>query len=249
MTAYRAPALSRGLRVLELMTLSGMPMTMKEIVMSLNLSFNHLYRIIQCLEEEGYLRSDEQGYYYLTDKLRVNRRSDFLKQTSELDACQSLMKAFSWQTNQPCHLAAIKDGQVRVIIHQHPEFAPSISAREGALLNTVKSSSALLLLALADEQTSWTLIRHYQLDATLRGAMVEQLCQIAKQGYAEVPHDRIIGLTSLSWPVIGRDGHAHAAITCPYFDHVPGDYVSVKSELALLAKNLGNLLIGESSQV
>ncbi len=242
MTEYRAPALSRGLRVIELLARSGAPMTMREIVTALNLTFNHLYRIIQCLEEEGYLWCDEQDYYHLTEKLAFSGQSDFLLPLAHSDACQTLMKTFTWKTNQPCHLAAAIEGQVRVIAHQHPEFAPSISAREGSLLNTVKSSSALLLLALSSDRESWKLIRNYTLDATLRAAMAERLAEIRAKGYAEIPHDRIVGLTSVSWPVTGTDGYAQAAITCPYFDRVPGDYEKMMRDLAELAGKLNQLL-------
>lgn len=247
MTEYRAPALSRGLRIIELLSQSGAPMTMRDIVAALNLTFNHLYRIIQCLEEEGYLWCDEQDYYHLTEKIMFSGQSDSLLHLAQSDLCQTLMKTFTWKTNQPCHLAAVIEGQVRVIAHQHPEFAPSISAREGSLLNTVKSSSALLLLALSNDQESWKLIRNYTLDTTLRVVMVERLSEIKAKGYAEIPHDRIVGLISVSWPVIGRDGYAQAAITCPYFDRVPGDYEKMMQDLAELAGKLNHLLVGKKS--
>lgn len=238
MTKYRAPALSRGLQVIELLAASAIPLTMSEIVAAMNLTFNHLYRIIQCLEEEGYLRLDTNGYYHLTEKLTISSRSDFLRQFAKSDICQELMKNFTWKTNQPCHLAGIKDGQVYVIAHQHPQFAPSISAREGALLNTVKSSSALLLLALSSPQESWSLIRSYRLDIRLRTMMFEQMSLITSRGYAEIPHDRIVGLTSVSWPIKSTDGYALASITCPYFDKVPGDFDSVKVDLSILAEEM-----------
>lgn len=242
MTEYRAPALSRGLRIIELMSNSGAPMTMRDIVAALGLSFSHLFRLMHCLVTEGYLRLDEQGYYHLTDKLTVRHPPQPISSLLHSQACRDLMKNFTWETNQPCHLAAIQNGQVRVVAHQYPEFASAIGAREGSLLNTVKSSSALLLLALADEQSSWSLIRNYKLDATLRGVMVEQLSTIAAQGFAEIAHDRIVGLTSVSWPVIGENGAASAAITCPYFDRVPGDFANVRRELSKLAMALGGLL-------
>lgn len=238
MTKYRAPALSRGLQVIELLAASAVPLTMREIVAAMNLTFNHLYRILQCLEEEGYLRLDPTGNYHLTEKLSISPRSDLIRQFAGSELSQELMKNFTWKTNQPCHLAAIKDGQVQVIAHHHPEFAPSISAREGSILNTVKSSSALLLLALSNAQDSWSLIRSYSLDTRLRTMMVEQMSRIASQGYTEISHDRIVGLTSVSWPVRGADGYALASITCPYFDKVPGDYDSVKDDLSNLAQDL-----------
>lgn len=242
MTDYRAPALSRGLRVLEHLSQTGAPMTMGEIGQALGLTFNQLFRIMQCLEDEGFLKQDAQRYYYLTDKLTFASHPRYVEQLAQSARCQQLMKDFSWQTNQPCHLAALLGEQVMVIAHRHPDFTPSISAREGSLLNTVKSSSSLVLLAFSSDQDSWRLIRHYNMDATLRGGMVEQLTQIKSQGFAEIQHDRIVGLTSASWPVFGPDNCAHAVITCPWFDQLPGDYGEAKQALKQMAQELSDEL-------
>lgn len=242
MTDYRAPALSRGLRVLEYLSASGVPMTMGEISLALSLSFNHLFRIIQCLEEEGYLKQDARRYYHLTDKLTLTGQYRYIEQLAQSERCQQLMKDFTWRTNQPCHLAGLRDDRVVVIAHRHPDFTPAISAREGALLHTIRSSSSLVLLAFASDQDSWRLIRHYALDTALRGEMVEQLSRIKSQGFAEIPHDRIIGLTSASWPIFGPDSYAHAVITCPWFDQLPGDYEETKQALGEMAEALGDAL-------
>jgi len=220
----------------------GVPMLMSEIVESLNLSFNQLFRVIQCLEDEGYIRQDDRRYYHLTSKILFSSQPYFIEQLAQSARCQQLMKSFTWRTNQPCHLAAIRDEQVRVLAHSHPDFTPAISAKNGSLLNTVKSSSALLLLALSSAQNSWGLIRHYQLDTPLRSTLFETLAQITTQGFAEIPHDRIEGLTSVSWPVFGVDGFAQAAITCPWFNQLPGDYEEAKQELNVMAQALSQSL-------
>lgn len=242
MTQYRAPALSRGLHVLEYLSSAGAPMTMGEIGQALNLTFNQLFRIIQCLEEEGYLKQDKQRYYHVTDKLLFTSHQRYIEQLAKSDNCQQLMKEFTRQTNQPCHLAALQEKQVVVIAHRHPDFTPAISAREGALLHTIKSSSSLVLLAFSDDQDSWQLIRNYQMDIALRGGMVEVISKIKSKGYAEIQHERIIGLTSASWPIFGPDNYAHAVITCPWFDQLPGDYEEAKQGLSQLATDLSEAL-------
>ncbi|EIW8473913.1 helix-turn-helix domain-containing protein [Klebsiella pneumoniae] len=241
MTDYRAPALSRGLSVLELLSQTGIPMMMRDIVEALNLSYSQLFRVIQCLEEEGYLRQDDSRYYHLTRKIIFSSKPHFIQQLVQSERCQQLMKEFTWRTNQPCHLAAMQNEQVRVLAHRNPDFTPSISAREGSLLNTVKSSSALLLLALSSEQDSWSLIRHYDLDSTLRATLLEEIVKIQAQGFAEIHHDRIEGLTSISWPVIGVDGYAQAAITCPWFNQLPGEYDEAKQALQSMASALSDM--------
>lgn len=236
--SYRAPALSRGLQVLSHLARCGTPKSMGQLVSELDSSFSQLYRIVVCLEEEGFLTQDARRYYHLTDKLVFRDNPQWLQDLAASPWCVAQMKNFTWLTNQPCHLAARSENTIRVLAHADPDFTPSISAREGSVLNTVKSSSSLLFLAMANDQDAWVLMRNYTLDHTLRGVLTGQLATIAAQGYAEIPHDRIIGLTSVSYPIKGIDGYAKAVITCPYFDRLPGDYQEVKQALAELAHTL-----------
>ncbi|RPH30110.1 hypothetical protein EHN07_03080 [Buttiauxella warmboldiae] len=239
---YKAPALSRGLQVIDFLAQNGKPKSMSELVSELHLSFNQLYRIIACLKNEGYLYQDENRHYFLTDKIVFKHRSLFIEKFSASEICKKLMKEFTWQTNQSCHLAGLRDDNFWVFCHAHPDFSLSISAREGSILNTVKSSSALLFLALANDYDAWKLMRSYRLTPELRLLLIEQINTIREKGYSEIQHDRIIGLTSLSFPVTAVTGYALATITCPYFDHIPGDYSELKERLRRLGQDLSQRL-------
>ncbi|WP_312979903.1 helix-turn-helix domain-containing protein [Atlantibacter sp.] len=240
--AYRAPALSRGLQVLMHLANCGTPKSMGQLVIELESSFSQLFRIVVCLEDEGYLSQDAQRYYHLTDKLLLRNSPHWIRELATSPFCIDQMRDFSWRTNQPCHLAACHDNAIRICAHAHPDFTPSISAREGSVLNTVKSSSSLLFLAMANDHDAWSLMRNYRLDHTLRGVLTEQLAEIALQGYAQIVHDHIVGLTSISYPIKGIDGFAKAVITCPYFERVPGNFQEVKRALETLAHSLSEEL-------
>lgn len=235
---YRAPALSRGLQVLMHMANAGTPKSMGQLVIELQSSFSQLYRIVVCLEDEGFLIQDAQRYYHLTNKLLLRNSSYCVRELATSSYCIELMRDFTWRMNQPCHIAAYHDNAIRICAQAHPDFTPLISAREGSVLNTVKSSSSLLFLAMANDQDAWSLMRNYQLDHNLRGELAEQLASIARQGYAEIPHDHIVGLTSISYPIKGIDGYAKAVLTCPYFEHEPGKVQEVKQALEMLAHKL-----------
>ncbi|EKT60694.1 IclR family transcriptional regulator [Providencia burhodogranariea] len=239
---YRAPALTRGLVILEYLGRCNTPKTMKQLCDELELSFNKLFRIVYILELEGYIYQDSERHYRLTDKLNFSHSVEVMSSFGASDTCQQLMKEFTWQTNQSCHLATLQQGQVRVIAHQQPEFGPSISARDGSLLNTIKSSSALLLLAMSDDQDSWSLIRNYTLDLPLRSQLCEELIKIKNNGYAEASHDRIIGLNSISYPVYYLGKSVKLVITCPRFAQIPGDENELKALLQQLAENLSAAL-------
>ncbi|WP_145537824.1 IclR family transcriptional regulator [Yersinia kristensenii] len=235
---YKAPALSRGLQVLQYLAGCEEPKTMVQLVNELSLSFNQLYRIIYCLQEEGFLRQDIKKRYHLTDKIQFQNAHDHIQRFAQSPICRQLLHDFTWHTNQPCHIASLKNDEFIVIAHAAPEFSPGIGARDGASLNVTKSSSALLYLALASSPNVLQLMRNHLLPLEQRADLLSQLLNIKKQGYCAVKHDRIIGLTSVSYPIFDQDTYAEAVITCPYFDHVHGDYEEVKNKLQLLSISL-----------
>ncbi len=65
---YRAPALEKGLDVLELLWSHGEPMTPSQMSATLGRSISELFRMIQVLEFRGYIEQSSGGYR-LTNRL------------------------------------------------------------------------------------------------------------------------------------------------------------------------------------
>ena len=67
---YRAPALDKGLDIIELLARAGKPMTLARISVRLNKSANELFRMVRVLERREYIELPKgQTGYLLTDKL------------------------------------------------------------------------------------------------------------------------------------------------------------------------------------
>ncbi|HEX8471826.1 MAG TPA: helix-turn-helix domain-containing protein, partial [Brevundimonas sp.] len=65
---YRAPALEKGLDVLELLSAEGEAMTPSQMSITLGRSVSELFRMIQVLEFRGYIEQSSDGYR-LTNRL------------------------------------------------------------------------------------------------------------------------------------------------------------------------------------
>ena len=65
---YRAPALEKGLDVLELLSSQGEAMTPSQMSVTLGRSVSELFRMIQVLEFRGYIEQSSDGYR-LTNRL------------------------------------------------------------------------------------------------------------------------------------------------------------------------------------
>jgi len=67
---YKAPALEKGLDILELLATTSSPMTLTAIVNDLDRSHGELFRMVQVLEFRGYIEQDPAADgYLLTDRL------------------------------------------------------------------------------------------------------------------------------------------------------------------------------------
>ena len=68
---YRAPALEKGLDILELLSRHGAPMTTSQMATTLGRSVSELFRMVLALEFRGYIAPSVDGRdgYTLTNKL------------------------------------------------------------------------------------------------------------------------------------------------------------------------------------
>ena len=71
---YRAPALDRGLDILELLARTSSPLSMTEIAAGLGYSRNEIFRMLQVLEERNYIKRDEYDTGYTLTNLANLRR-------------------------------------------------------------------------------------------------------------------------------------------------------------------------------
>jgi DNA-binding IclR family transcriptional regulator len=58
---YRAPALEKGLDILELLARNGAPMTTSQMAVTLGRSVSELFRMVLALEFRGYIESSPDG--------------------------------------------------------------------------------------------------------------------------------------------------------------------------------------------
>ncbi|MEM9965701.1 MAG: helix-turn-helix domain-containing protein, partial [Asticcacaulis sp.] len=102
---YRAPALEKGLDVLELLAANKRPMTLSQISTRLDRSVSELFRMVQVLEHRGYVAPSAKGDgLELTNKLFSLGMSRGPSQNL-LASALPLMQALSEQVRQSVHLA------------------------------------------------------------------------------------------------------------------------------------------------
>ncbi len=218
---YRAPALDKGLDILEILAHQARGLTRAEIVKEMGLGPSQIYRMLERLLARGYVtRLDGGDRYALTMKL-------FLLATGHpplrrlIAQAQPMMDEFARELRQSCHLVTPEHACGIIIAQASPPNHWEFRARVGAQLDLFTTGSGVTLLAfqraeqLAETLGGWGIT---DTDARLHRVQAE-LDQIRQQGFRIGPSAQAVGGTDLSVPVLGPAGNAVAVVTCAYIEH------------------------------
>ncbi|MEJ8568029.1 IclR family transcriptional regulator [Elongatibacter sediminis] len=234
--AYRAPALEKGLEILELLADIKEPMTLTQIAAELNRSRSELYRMTAVLVERGYLTRDPSS-----DELHIsNRLFDLGMKASPVgtlvEEAFPTLHRLSERTRQPCHLAVVSGYRMVVVARVESPSNVGIAVRVGHNLDLYESGSGLALLAWMDEDERSALLDRYEkrTGGFDRESLEAELKRGRRSGYLRHKSSLVQGVEDLSCPVfLGEREHVIASLTVPYLKGRAAE-VSVKDTLTHL---------------
>lgn len=232
---YRAPALEKGLDILELLSRHGAPMTTSQMAVTLGRSVSELFRMVLALEYRGYIAaaSDGRDGYILTNKLFTLGISQGSARVL-LEAALPVMKEMSREIGQSCHLVVPSGDQIVVVARIESPMDLGFSVRVGYRNRLVDTNSGLMLYGYAPQEvkTNWL----PQLKASCNAAQIENFLKRSEaavaEGYAQSPSDFVDGVTDICVPILGMHG-AVASLTVPYIK-IRSQTVSTEQVLARL---------------
>ena len=114
---YSAPALEKGLDILELLATEAEPMTTRQISERLGRSKSEIFRMVYVLVERGYLRRDPA-----TDQLSLSNRLFELgmktpRSRTLVEVALPAMERLTAMVGHASHLVVISRGETVVIAH------------------------------------------------------------------------------------------------------------------------------------
>jgi DNA-binding IclR family transcriptional regulator len=214
---YRAPALEKGLAILELLARAAIPMTLSEISENMGRSKNELFRMLQVLEGHGYLaRADGTDAYLLTNRLfMLGMERPPVKGLMEV--ALPVMHQLAEDTVQPCQLVVPCDEFIVVIARVDSPGDVGFVVRLGHRRPLPHATSGLVLMAFQTEHVrdSWIAMLDAKSIRYDRKQVLARLDAIRSQGHASIPSELVSGITDLSAPIL-QNGVAIAALTVPF---------------------------------
>lgn len=214
---YRAPALEKGLEILEFLAPRTQPMKLSEISEGLGRSMSEIFRMMQVLEERQYLTRPpgEEGYALTNRLFLLGMEHPPVK--GLVETAMPVMHRLATDIEQPCHLAIPSEELIVVIARVESPGDVGFLVRVGHRRPIPHSTSGLVLLAFQPPHTRarWLETLQRRRVRYERKRLAGSLRSILARGYACIPSEVVTGVTDLSAPIL-LDGSAIAALTVPF---------------------------------
>ena len=243
---YRAPALEKGLDIIELLAARGQPMTASQISAGLDRSMSELFRMIQVLDYRGYIETSEVGEGYALSSKLFNLVMSRTPVRDLIDTALPVMRELTAETGQSCHLGVASDCQTVVVARVESPGCFGFSVRPGFRRNLTDSTTGSVLFAFQAPRTREAWLDRLKLakgDAVTR-AFVARCDAIRALGHEQIPSKVVDGVTDLSAPIMGETC-AVAGLTIPFLEVEPEgvDRDEALARLLEAARRIGEALV------
>jgi DNA-binding IclR family transcriptional regulator len=233
---YRAPALDKGLDILELLAGVDGGLTQAEIAKRMDRNANEHYRMLDRLVKRGYVTRIDGDRYALSLKLfgLAHMHAPVRRLVSY---AMPLMRELAEKSRQANHLVVFDRGAAVVIAQQEAPGYWGLSLRLGAHIDMIDTGSGHILLAFRSPEERAVMLREHEDNGGRADKSPEfdaKLEAVRARGYEIMPSLQTASVTNLSVPVIGVDGRAIAALTTPYVPIRNAEAPDMEATIALL---------------
>ncbi|MCL4744663.1 MAG: helix-turn-helix domain-containing protein [Burkholderiaceae bacterium] len=217
--SYTAPALEKGLDIVELLASTAEPMSQQQIAARLERTTSEIFRMLNVLVRRGYVSREADGTYAQTLKQfdLAHRHSPVRRLVAN---ALPVMQRVSRLIGQSTHLVVHYDRKILVVAQVDSSEPSGFCVRLGSHYPFRDDRGSVQVLtafqppeeqaALIDEIVTNGLC-HADV-AALRAA----LAALRRRGYYKAASAVVQGVTEFSFPVFGGGSGAIAALASPY---------------------------------
>ena len=251
---YAAPALDKGLDILELLSKTEQMLTLNQISKQLGRSVNEIFRMVVTLEQRGYLIADNDHYSLSLKMFELAHHHQPIR--SLVSTALPHMRELANRAMQSTHLTVYEAGRVIVVAQVDSPERWAFGLKVGALVSLTDTASGHVLLSFRDEaERGRMLATHVRLDGEQEvdhAQLLRQIAETRERGYSRMKSRQIRGVINLSYPVIGANDRMLAALNVPYIERIDkqinpslDEVQNIVQEIsARLSKLMGNSSFG-----
>jgi DNA-binding IclR family transcriptional regulator len=218
--SYSAPALEKGLDILELLHESETALTQKEISFRLGRSVSELYRMLNILVRRNYVANYDDKFAPTTKLFRISQAYPPVRRL--LAAAIPIMEELSRQVGFGCDLRVYNSGSQTVLSAVDAPGGLGFSVRTGSEIAVAPSASGRVLVAFQDSDTMELRLRESfpgRPDSEIK-AFRKDVHEVIIKGYAALQSKQYAGLYAISFPVLDVNDYAVAALTVPMLPRI-----------------------------
>ena len=247
-TGYSAPALEKGLDIIELLARTGRPMGTRQIADELGRSKNEIFRMVHVLLGRGYLQREDGGEGMILSNKLFGLGMQTAHARDLVSVAAPIVERYAEDVRQAVHLVVAHRGETVVIAAASGGSDMNFSLKLGYRRPLADAHSGLVLMAFQPEHVRRHMIAecfvlmHQHPDPT---ALMADLDRVRAQGALIHESRDIVGVTDVVCPIVLVDGRAVACVTVaavsrrsnpPNFEHMLD---RLKLACAEIARELG----------
>lgn len=243
---YRAPALEKGLDIIELLASHGEGLTQGEVAKALDRSQSEIYRMLSTLVRRGYvMRSASGDRYSLSLKMfSISQRHPPIGRV--IEAALPRMRAVTRIAWQSCHMGMESNGDIVIVASAESPGSWGLALKTGTVIGLWNTGTGRVIAAFRSKEEIDDLIETHRcavgepkLD---REDFYAHLKRIREAGFEKMPSATTIGVTNLAFPIFGPTNNVVAVLSCPYLERVDDLEVPSLDEIVVLYGNLAKEL-------
>jgi DNA-binding IclR family transcriptional regulator len=214
-----APALERGLTILEMLAGSNQGLTLRELAQALRLPRSSTHCLLVTLDRHGYLAHNGRTGRYILG-LKLFGLANATRNVSELrEQALPHLRDLVEKTHLTVHMAVLEQYEAVLAAKVEPPGMFRLATWVGKRMDVHCTAVGKALIAfLPDEELSHLtrehgLPRHNEKTIVSLTRLRDELGQVRKVGYAYDDEEDEIGLRCVAAPVFGRGGKVVASVS------------------------------------
>ena len=259
---YSAPALEKGLDIIELLSGSSAGFSQAEIAKKLKRSVNEIYRMLNILVARNYIKLDlDNDRYKLTFKL-LQLSSQHQPIKNLMQNSLPMMREVAQLCNHSVHISIYYAGKLLVIGQVDSPSSFNYSVTTGSTFDLLETSSGRVILAFQTVEERCRRFERRKLfiklqkkknnlpSSDLEKKFSSKIIHEIKKNKCEVVKSlQVNGVTNISVPVFDHTNQAIAAVTIPFLQRIKRDSLNdislfsttkiLKDHALTLSKSLG----------
>jgi DNA-binding IclR family transcriptional regulator len=217
--SYQAPALDKGLDILEFLSSQSEAYTLSDLAKALDRSKNEIYRMALVLERRGYLERTPDDRFLVTNRLfQLGMLNPPLRNLH--DAAMPIMHELAETLGQSCHLAVASGDEIVAVARVESPGLLGFAVRVGYRRHVVEATSGQVLFGFQPEARRTLWLKSLKASAPGRADVAKFLKQADEaraKGYALAESSFVLGVTDIAAPVYdGVEAGPAGSLTLPF---------------------------------